>query len=57
MGGKAYMGTIVTPVHIDRMRSSATAAYVYTTTSCDSRRFSSRGNTETSCSFVSCRGR
>ena len=37
---------------IDKMRSSATAVSVYTTTPCDSRRFSS---TETGCSFVSCR--
>ena len=57
MGGKAYMGVIVTPVHIDKMRSSATAVYVYTTTSCNSRQFSSSGNTKTSCSFVSCRRR
>ena len=56
MGGKAYIGIIEPPVRIDKMRSSATAAYVYTTTSCDSRRFSSSGNTETSCSFVSCYG-
>ena len=56
-GSKAYIGVFEPPVRIDRIRSSATATYVYTTTSCDSRRFSSSGNTETSCSFVSCSGR
>ena len=52
---KAYMSVGEPPTRMDRMRSSATAAYVYTTTSCDSRQFRSSGITETSCSFVSYR--
>lgn len=49
-----YIRMAESPTRIDNMRSSATAAYVYTTTSWESRRLSSRGSTETSCSFVSC---
>ena len=52
---EAYINVVEPPMRMDRMRSSATAAYVYTTTSCDSRRFKSSGSTETSCSFVSYR--
>jgi len=47
------MSVVEPPTRMDKMRSSATAAYVYTTTSWDSRRFRSSGSTETSCSFVS----
>jgi hypothetical protein len=53
---KTYISMVESPTRIDNMRSSATAAYVYTTTSWESRRLSSRGSTETSCSFVSCQG-
>jgi hypothetical protein len=52
--GGTYMSAVEPPARIDRMRPSATAAYVHTTTSCDSRRFSSSDNTKTSGPFVSC---
>lgn len=53
---ETYIRVAESPTRIDNMRSSATAAYVYTTTSWESRRLRSRGSTETSCSFVSCQG-